>query len=438
MSRSLRRRLPLAALAAAATAALLSAGPVMATPGTSSDATTASATPSSATGTAPVDACDLPKPGFARCLAQFTPGAPVQRLRAATPQGTTAALPQGYGPADLQSAYNLGSAVAAGAGDGTTVAIVDGYDDPTAEADLAVYRSTYGLPACTTGNGCFTKVGQDGSASLPVTDGGWAVEISLDLQAVSAACPGCHILLVEANTPALPDLAAAEDTAVRLGAAAVSNSYSVAEGTNVAPYAGSYDHPGVAITVSSGDYGYQLAAPFPASLPTVTAVGGTSLTRAPGTARGWSETAWALDEKGSAAGSACSAYYDKPAWQHDTACPGRTVADVSADADPATGLAVYDSTPNPDGIPAGWFVVGGTSASSPFVAGVYALAGNTAQVKDASYAYAHRSHLYDVQGGNVSNPDAGSGCPDSSYVCTALPGYDGPTGLGTPNGTGAF
>jgi hypothetical protein len=431
VSRSLRRRLPLAALAAAATAALLGAGPVMASASAGSGTTAATGT----TTTAPVDACAQPKPGFARCLAQMTPGTAHKSRAAATPDGATA-LPKGFGPADLRSAYHLDGTSAGG---DKTVAIVDAYDDPTAEADLAVYRSTYGLPACTTANGCFRKVNQEGAASpLPIVDGGWAVEISLDLQAVSAACPDCHILLVEGDVPSFADLAASEDTAARLGAAAVSNSYSGPEGADTTPYAASYDHPGVAITASSGDSGYQLTAPFPANLPTVTAVGGTSLTRAPGTARGWTETAWALSANGGAAGAACSAFYDKPAWQHDTACPGRTIADVSADADPATGLAVYDSTPNPDGIPAGWFVVGGTSASSPFVAGVYALAGNTGQIKDASYAYAHRSHLYDVSGGNVSNPAAGSGCPDSSYICTALPGYDGPTGLGTPNGTGAF
>jgi subtilase family serine protease len=434
----------LAVLAATATVGLLSAGPVMASPSTGSAATssTASTASTSATGatapaTTPVDACAQPEPGLARCLAEVSPGSPV-KSRLATPDGA-AALPKGFGPADLQSAYNLGKAVASGAGHGMTVALVDANDDPTAEADLAAYRSTYGLPACTTANGCFRKVDQAGTASpLPAADGSWAIEISLDLQAVSAACPQCDILLVEADSASSADLAVSEDTAVRLGADTVSNSYSISEGAVGASVAASYDHPGVAITASSGDYGYQLSAPFPASLSTVTAVGGTSLTRAPGTARGWTETAWALSDSGSAAGSACSAYTDKPAWQHDTACPGRTVADVSAVADPQTGLAVYDTTPNPDGIPSGWFVVGGTSAAAPFIAGVYALAGNTAGIDDASYTYAHKSHLNDVIGGNNSDPSAGTGCPDSSYICTALPGYDGPTGLGTPDGTKAF
>jgi subtilase family serine protease len=399
------------------------------------------ATPSDTSTTttqAAVEVCTAPRPGFARCLAQLRPGAAHKTAATATPDGA-AALPSGFGPADLQSAYGLGPAIAAGAGTGMTVAVVDAYDAPTAEADLAVYRETYGLPPCTTANGCFTKANQQGDAApLPAVNSSWAVETSLDLQAVSAACPQCHITLVEGNTPSLAALAAAENTAVALGANAVSNSYSASESGITAPYAAAYDHPGVAITASSGDSGYLLAAPFPASLPTVTAVGGTTLTRTTSTARGWSETAWAYKGKGGAAGSACSAWQDKPSWQHDTACPGRTVADVSADADPNTGFAVYDSTPNPYGISPGWFVVGGTSASSPFIAGVYALAGNTGDITDASYPYAHRSHLHDVSGGNVSIAGRHQDCPATSYICTALPGYDAPTGLGTPNGTAGF
>jgi subtilase family serine protease len=415
-------------------AAALLLGAAVAVPASAATPSDTSATST----TAAIDVCGSAKPGFARCLARLRPGAAHKTAATATPDGA-AVLPAGYGPADLQSAYNLGPAIAAGAGTGMTVAVVDAYDDPTAEADLAVYRSTYGLPPCTTAGGCFTKANQQGTASpLPAANGSWAVETSLDLQAVSAACPACRITLVEGNSASLVALAAAENTAVALGANAVSNSYSAAENYATALYAAAYDHPGVAITASSGDTGYQLAAPFPANLPTVTAVGGTTITRTTSTARGWSETAWALNAKGDAAGSACSAWYDKPAWQHDTACPGRTVADVSADADPNTGFAVYDSTPNPYGITPGWFRVGGTSASSPFIAGVYALAGNTGQIDDASYLYAHRKHLYDVSGGSVSTTGQNEDCPATSYICTALPGYDAPTGLGSPNGTAGF
>jgi hypothetical protein len=417
---------------------------VTATPGSAN--TTDTGTPATAatpaTDTA-VDACADPQPGYARCLAKVRRGARHKPDATNTPDGSTS-LPAGFGPSDLQAAYNLGSAERAGGGKGRTVAVVDAYDDPTAEADLAVYRSTYGLPACTTANGCFHKVNQEGAAApLPKAAGDWAVEISLDLDAVSAACPDCHVLLVEGDSASSPSLATAENAAVALGANAVSNSYSIGENNGFVPtegvlaFAAAYDHPGVAITASSGDTGYELSAPFPADLSTVIAVGGTTLTRTSG-GRGWSETVWGEQERKEGAGSACSAWVDKPAWQHDTACPGRTIADVSAVADPRTGLAVYDTTPNPDSLPQGWMVVGGTSASSPFVAGVFALAGRTGSVRDASGLYAHARRLNDVIGGNNAEPQVNQDCPTTSYICTGVRGYDAPTGLGTPNGTAAF
>jgi len=341
--------------------------------------------------------------------------------------------PVGLGPTQIQSAYKLAGLNAAG----RTVAIVDAYDDPKAEADLGTYRSAYGLSTCTTANGCFRKVNQNGAASpLPKGDYGWAEEISLDLDAVSAACPSCHILLVEANSPTDTDLMTAVDTAVRLGAVAVSNSYGGAEDATELTSDAHLNHPGVAITVSSGDSGYGVE--WPAASQYVTAVGGTSL-KAATNARGWTETAW------SGAGSGCSAYEPKPSWQHDTGCAKRTVTDVSAVADPNTGLGVYD-TYNSCGTSSfcdtmlslglaqgldGWAQVGGTSLSSPLIASVYALAGNTASITYGSYPYAHTGALFDVTSG--SNGSCGG-----TYLCTATTGYDGPTGLGTPNGTGGF
>jgi subtilase family serine protease len=428
---SMRRRVAVAALAVGAAFAITTVAPVSAT--TTADVPVPAAT----TATPAVDACANPPAGQVRCLAEVSRGARHKSAALATPNGTTG-LPAGYGPADLESAYGLTSAIKAGRGTGETVAIVDGYDDPTAEADLATYRSTYGLSACTTADGCFRKVGEQGQAApLPAADGDWSVEISLDLDAVSSACPDCHILLVEGDVPAVADLANAENTAVAMGANAVSNSYSIPENSAYGRFASAYDHPGVAITVASGDTGYQLDAPFPADLPTVTAVGGTTLSPARNR-RGWTETDWSTNAKDDAAGAACSAWYGKPSWQHDTACPGRTIADVSADADPHTGFAVYDTTPNPLGIPSGWMVIGGTSAATPFIAGVYALAGNTNQITGASYAYAHRQFLNDVVGGTSAQTDTDQDCPTTSYVCSGVAGYDGPTGLGTPNGTGAF
>ena len=336
---------------------------------------------------------------------------------AGTPLAT--AVPNGYGPADLQSAYVLAS-LASTNGVGQTIAIVDAYNDPNAESDMNVYRSTYGLPACTTANGCFRKVNQTGGTSYPRNDGGWSQEISLDLDMASAICPNCKILLVEATTPSFANLSAAVDEAVVLGATVVSNSYGGGEYAGEVTDQSHYNHPGVAITVSSGDNGYGVE--FPAASQYVIAVGGTHLVRS-STTRGWSETVW------SGAGSGCSAYVSKPAWQTDGLCARRTVSDVSAVADPNTGVAVYDSYAYRGS--SGWLVFGGTSVSAPIIASVYALAGNAKTQNYAQGLYASGASLFDVISG--SNGSCGS-----SYLCTAVSGYDGPTGNGTPNGAAAF
>ena len=324
----------------------------------------------------------------------------------------------GYYPNDLRSAYNLPST---SAGSGQTVAIVDAYNDPNAEADLGVYRSQFGISACTTANGCFKKVNQSGGTKYPTNNGGWAQEISLDLDMVSAICPNCHILLVEASSASLANLGTAVNEAAKLGATEISNSYGGGESSNeTSSQAAYYNHPGIVITASAGDSGYGVE--FPAASSDVTAVGGTSLSRA-GNARGWSETVW------SGTGSGCSAYISKPSWQTDNKCSHRTVADVSAVADPNTGVAVYDSYAY-QGYK-GWLVFGGTSVASPIIASVYALAGNAKSVTYGSYPYSHASSLNDVTSG--SNGSCGG-----TYLCTGEVGYDGPTGLGTPNGTGGF
>jgi subtilase family serine protease len=347
-----------------------------------------------------------PAPGYAACMAV--------RQTDTKPKLAANALPGGYGPADLQSAYNLPAG-----GSGQTVAIVDAFDDPNAEADLATYRSTYGLPACTSADGCFRKVNQNGSSSpLPAPDAGWAGEISLDVDMVSAACPSCHILLVESDQPTIDDLGTAVNTAVSMGAIAVSNSYGGSEDGSENSYDSQYySHPGVAITASTGDSGF--GASYPATGAGVTAVGGTSLAQ-DGSARGWSESAW------SGAGSGCSQDVGKPGFQSgiSTDCSNRAEGDVSAVADPQTGVAVYDTYQS-----SGWNVFGGTSASSPIVASVYALAGSPGQTANGD-PYANTGALNDVTSGS----NGGCGAP----LCDAGPGWDGPTGLGTPNGAGAF
>jgi subtilase family serine protease len=354
-------------------------------------------------------------PGQAHCFAKVVTDARGNIIdgKPAARAGRNTA-PSGYGPADLQSAYRT-SATAGNAS--YTIAIVDAYGYASAEDDLAVYRSQFGLPACTTANGCFKKYNQNGvQGSYPREDTGWAQETALDLDMASAMCPNCHIILVEATNNSLANLAAAVNKAVQLGADAVSNSYGGSE-SGTGSYETAYNHPGVAITVSSGDNGYGVE--FPAASPHVTAVGGTSLTRA-SNSRGWNETAW------SGAGSGCSAVFAKPTWQNDALCGRRTVADVSAVANPSTGVAVYGPSTRKR---SGWMVFGGTSVSAPLIAGVYGANGGAANYGGDPYGQV--SALYDVTSGS-------NGSCSGTYLCTATGGYDGPTGLGTPNGATAF
>jgi hypothetical protein len=332
--------------------------------------------------------------------------------KAAQPNLNRLAVPQGYGPADLRSAYK----VTGSGSSGYTIAIVDAYGYANAERDLGVYRAQYGLPPCTTANGCFKKVNQSGvQGSYPRANTGWAQEQALDLDMASAMCPNCKILLVQTKDSYLNNLAAGVNTAYKLGAKAISNSYGGGE-QYTSSYESAYNHPGVAITVSSGDYGYGVQ--FPASSPHVTAVGGTSLTRASNT-RGWNESVW------NGAGSGCSKVYAKPTWQHDALCTRRTVADVSAVANPSTGVAVYGPTGSTT---SGWMIFGGTSVAAPLIAGIYGVNG----VSDSNNTnlYKSTSH-FDVTSGT-------NGSCGGTYLCTGAVGYDGPTGLGTPNGVSAY
>ncbi|MFJ9901563.1 putative Ig domain-containing protein [Streptomyces sp. NPDC101152] len=360
--------------------------------------------------------CATAAPGHASCFAQRRTDIR-QRLASAV----AAATPSGLSPANLHSAYNLPST----GGSGLTVAVVDAYNDPNAASDLATYRSTYGLSACTVASGCFKQVSQTGSTtSLPSNDTGWAGEEALDIDMVSAVCPNCNIILVEANSATDADLGAAENEAVALGAKFVSNSWGGSESSAQTSEDTSYfKHPGVAITVSAGDSAY--GAEYPATSQYVTAVGGTALSTS-SNSRGWTESVWKTSST-EGTGSGCSAYDPKPSWQTDSGCSTRMEADVSAVADPATGVAVYDTYGG-----SGWAVYGGTSASSPIIAGVYALAGTPGSGDyPAKYPYSHTGNLYDVTSGN-------NGSCSPAYFCTAQSGYDGPTGWGTPNGTTAF
>jgi len=336
----------------------------------------------------------------------------------------TAVAPSGYGPAQFRSAYGL----PANAATRQTIAIVDAYDDPSIASDLNAYSAQFGLPQCTSANPCFQKVNQYGQTrSYPRANAGWSLEIALDVEVAHGICPNCKVLLVEASSASLTNLEAAVNEAAKLGANEISNSYGGSEFSGEKTDT-AYKHPGVAITVAAGDNGYGSFG-FPAASPYVVAVGGTTLTLDAG--GNWAdETAWADG------GSGCSSYLTAQAWQTSLAnwaasgCgTKRGVADVAADADPSTGAAVYDTT-RYNG-QAGWFQVGGTSLSSPLVAGTYALAGNAASTPyPASLAYAHTAALHDVAAGSTGS------C--TTLMCVAGAGYDGPSGLGTPSGLGAF
>jgi subtilase family serine protease len=470
-------------------------------------------------------------PGVARSFRQLAPAS-----------ATTAGA--GLTPADIASAYALTG------GTSGTVAIATAYSDPYLEADLGVYRSTFDLDPCTTASGCLTIVGQTGSTALPNPDAGWGEETSLDVDAVSAACPGCRILVVEASSDSIDDLGTAVNTAVRLGADAVSASWGDTEwSTWNSDATDSFTHPGVPIVAATGDGG-NASAVLPAALPTVIAVGGTTLTATAGAGRAtpltvhevqggtvtaattsatvaadkralakakaaltaakhrltaakqrlhrakvqrahavsahaalhwkhrvrdlgtavtraakaakaaaarvsaaestllkavlrdsritaaaaartgqtdradWIETAW------SGAGSGCSAYVPRPAWQPGTTCTKRGTADVAADADPQTGIASYDTYGTSGDTDDGWMIAGGTSLASPLVAAMLVRSGHASAYSSAEPLYGHAGAFWDVTGGS------NGAC--ATALCRAGAGYDGPTGVGSPRSLDSF
>ncbi|HEX7839240.1 MAG TPA: S53 family peptidase [Kofleriaceae bacterium] len=330
------------------------------------------------------------------------------------------ATPAGLGPADLASAYKLDAARTST----NLIAIVDAFNYPNAESDLASYRSQFGLPACTKANGCLRVVNQNGATSpLPANSPAgddWTVEAALDLDMASAACPTCKLILIEANDDTSNGLFVAQNTAASLGAFVVSDSWGgPSDGTDATLDSQFFTHTQAITTfVASGDSGNTGASPdYPSTSLKVVGVGGTHLVRSTA-ARGWTETVW------SGAGSSCSKLLAKPAFQSSVvptaACGKRAASDISAVADPNTGLAVFNAGAG------GFIVVGGTSAASPFVAGVWARYGISGASHDASYPYAHPCELFDVTSGSNGS------C--TSALCKATTGWDGPTGLGTPNG----
>jgi hypothetical protein len=444
--------------------------------------------------------CMAPAPGYAGCLAmRLAPKTEAARARVAHPLAISPSVKTGvevekasecaaaYGascfdPQDLRDAYfpGTGELPDAPESEPQTIALVDAYDDPNAEADLKVYDEEFHLPPCTVANKCFEKVNQRGETGKPPSATGkrekeeaegWALEISTDIEVAHAVCQNCHIVLVETNSAEFTDLEASEDTAVALGATEISDSWGGEEPTIDSA---AFNHPGIVITAAAGDEGYlnwteaksgktyYEGADYPASSPHVVAVGGTRLTLSGGVRQ--SETVW-NDGEG-AGGGGCSLRFAAQEWQRNVSdwskvgCGDkRAVADVSADADPETGVAVYDTVPYPEELKGrivttelGWVPIGGTSVASPIIASMFALAGGAHNVEYPSetlYSRLGSTSLYDVtQGGNGKCDDEYSGCSGSlsspldcgedALICNATSGYDGPTGVGTPNGITAF
>jgi subtilase family serine protease len=331
--------------------------------------------------------------------------------------------PPGFGPAQLQAAYNITND--AKNDKGGLVVVVEAGGDPNLESDLKVYRKTFGLPACTEATGCLRILNQAGRPKpLPPVINGWLAEQSLDVDMVSANCPNCKILVVEAHS----SLGKAEMVAAAANPVAISNSWGGAEFAGEKPSEHRlFDHPGIATTASSGDGGYGVI--FPSAANTVTAVGGTSLFVDKSTKRGYTETVW------SGTGSGCSQYIPETTWQapieqENGGCTKRITSDVAYIANPDTGVAVYETIAG-DGESPGWQVWGGTSVGSPAIAAIYALSGDTKDIP-AAIAYANAKHLNNITSGSNGQ------CSPYNYLCTGEVGYNGPTGMGTPNGTKAF
>ena len=431
--------------------------------------------------------CGTPKPGQMSCLARILivkrTGKPARLLQTphASPMQVTGhgsfaaaaisadqtgtAAPQSGTAAFLQWAYDT-TWLSANRGAGDTVAIIDAYDDPNAASDLAIFRSTNGLPACAVGT-CFNQYDQNGqlihqlgaTGIAPKRDstGGWEVEESLDLDAVSSLCPDCKIDLVEASSANESDLQSAAQAAHSLGASQISMSFGIDEPAGSDPEtAGTWTFPGVASLAAAGDGSYpgpEVAGNtntvgYPAAYADVTAVGGTSLTVAGTAPRGFDESTWAIGTcgGGSTCGteSGCDTSQATPSYQQSDAAlidacaqiaatagvpneGGRAYNDVSADADPNTGLNVYDTVGGSGGF-TGWDPVGGTSLATPLTAAYEAVAGVT-RTPSPTWAYNDATLLNDI----VSGSDGS--CPSGALlICNAGTGWDGPTGNGSING----
>lgn len=369
---------------------------------------------------------DTPPAGAVSCMGKVVTDSSGNPL-------SSISLPGGFGPEQLHAAYNLpctpGGPINAKCDTPSsfgpqTIAIVDAYHTPTLEQDLSFYNQTYGLPPCTVTNGCLTILNQNGTTlPVPPVDGNWALETSLDVQMAHAICQTCKILVIEASSNYFTDLGTAVNKAAQLGAHAISNSYGARDWSGQVTYDSYYNHPGIFVTASSGDWGYGTY--YPSSSAHVIGVGGTTLSL-------YANNSYASESVWSGAGSGCTLYATAQSYQsgflnwNATGCGAkRGVSDVSAVANPSTGVAVYDTTAYSDR--SGWWILGGTSVSSPIISAVLAMTGSAPATGDASsYIYSNSSKFRDITTGN-------NGSCSGTTACTAGVGYDGPTGIGSPH-----
>ena len=362
------------------------------------------------------------------------------QYHAATPAqlqaAARAAASISFSAVGIRAAYGI-----TGTGDPSRViAIVDAYDDTAAYSHLSTYRSAMGLPpiqscslntltglSSSAGSPCFIKVNQSGGTSLPSANSGWSNEIDLDLQAASAICPMCSLLLLEASSSSFGNLGAAATTASTTPhVVAISNSFGTQGDVAQSAYPAwnNAATPGIAVMAAAGDLGYGTS--FPASSTKVIGVGGTTLAVSSTTGARTGETAW------SSTGSGCSSYNAAPSWQTNSAvwqaqglsgspCGSmKAVSDLSADADPNSGLQIYTTYSGKTG----WYVFGGTSLATPIMSALYAMQGGYASELAGQYAWASTTPYYDVTSGS-------NGSCSPSILCNAGYGWDGPTGLGS-------
>jgi hypothetical protein len=368
---------------------------------------------------------------------------------ASAPRAGATAAPQQYTAGYLQSAYDT-TWLSANRGAGDTIAIVDAYGDANVYSDMEQFRSADGLqslPECSSSvtASCFEVVNQNGlTSNLPgnVNDetGSWNIEESLDVDAVSSLCPLCKIIVVEAKSDddrGSPDLETAVSTAARLGANQISLSWGADVGPDASGYSSAYSSiNSAAVLAAAGDGTYPGPyVGYPAALPNVTAVGGTALTTSSTSTRGFGESAWSVESCSGntpcATESGCDTSQAIPGYQDgvSTGCRGRAYNDISADADPNTGLEIYDSQAGNEGCGdlSNMCILGGTSLATPLTAALEAVTGisNTTP----AWTYSDASLLNDVVSGSDGT------CPSGWFlICNAGNGWDGPTGNGSISG----